>query len=578
MGFNPIYKRVVVDLIHPKLGKLKIAKGLATKVVDTADGGVDDAEEQWTVDKMDLIKPMVKDKDKELSSKGYKTLGVAIKINEKPWTFCGILPMMDPPRDDSAKTIMDLKFAGIKTKMITGDHLNIAIETARQIGIGPAIYPGEDVRQGSETAKQNILAADGFAQVLPSDKREVVEVLKNYHGLVVGMTGDGVNDAPALSAAQVGVAVDDATDAAMNAAAILLRAPGLSAIYSGVVESRRIFRKLKAYVTYRFAASIQIVLCLAVLVLASNCSINPTYIILLALFNDITMLPIAYDYQEASTTPENPDVYKILFMSTCFGFMETFFTLMFAYGIGGSNLSKSDLDLTYCADPTQANPDDDNSLSKAIQGAIWLQMFVASELLIFSARAPSYFNLSLAPSPSLVFSVLMGCILASIVSCNMMYFGGLYAIDIVLIWVYNILCLILIDRVKVGLLLFLNENPETLPDEVYVPPVREEEEDEDILATNLGVPDEMRMSLNQSAAAFRMTKAAPGGSERLSQMDMGQRASRASSVGNRQDGSGRLSISSRAGVVGNTSDLRGSFVTSGGNLRPNTPASRKAGR
>jgi len=579
MGFNPIYKRVTVNLTHPKLGSLKIAKGLATKVVDTEDGGKDDAEEQWLVADIDTVRPNVRDMDKQLSSSGYKTLGVAIKINDQPWTFCGILPMMDPPREDSAKTVMDLAKAGIKTKMITGDHLNIAIETARQIGIGKAIYPGSEVRSGLETAKQNILAADGFAQVLPSDKREVVEVLKTTHGLVVGMTGDGVNDAPALSAAQVGVAVDDATDAAMNAAAILLRAPGLSAIYSGVVESRRIFRKLKSYVTYRFAASIQIVVCLSVLTVASNCAINPTFIIFLALFNDLTMLPIAYDYQKASTTPENPDVNKILFMSASLGLMESFATLLFSYGVGSSNLSKAFLTVQACPYPlpgesfkTPFDPDDAPPMSIAIQGAIWLQMFVASELLIFSVRAPGRMGTSLGPSPYLVASVLGGCFLATLVACVMPYFGKIPFVDAVLIWIYDIVILIFIDLIKIKLLSFLGENSETLPDEIYIPPKREDEDDEEIQAINLTVPDDQKMTTRESAAAYRMTKELPGGMERLSQVDGGRASAARGSVSG-----GRASVASRAASTGNhSSDLRNSYVTTGGSLRPHTPASRAA--
>ena len=115
--------------------------------------------------------------------------------------------------------------------MITGDHLNIAIETARLIGMGQNIHSGEETRIDSQEKNDLIWNADGFAQVLPRDKREVVLVLKETFKIVVGMTGDGVNDAPALSAAQCGIAVDDATDAAKNAAAIILTSPGLSAIY-----------------------------------------------------------------------------------------------------------------------------------------------------------------------------------------------------------------------------------------------------------------------------------------------------------------------------------------------------------
>jgi len=580
MGFNAVYKRVVVDLKHPKIGNIRVAKGLSTKVVDTTDGSTDDAEEQWKVDNHVNVMKEVKIIDKQLAQSGYKTVGVAIKINDKPWVFCGILPMMDPPRGDSKQTVQSLKKAGIKTKMITGDHLNIAIETARQVAIGPKIFAGSEVRVGTNTAKQNIFDADGFAQVLPSDKREVVEVLKSFHKLVVGMTGDGVNDAPALSAAQCGVAVDDATDAAKNAAAIQLRSPGLSAIYFAVVESRRIFRKLKSYVTYRFAASIQIVVCLSILILASDCAINPTYIIMLALFNDLTMLPIAYDNQCASQNPENPDVGKILFMSTSLGLMETFFTLFFAYTIGPSNATKAYLSIPSGYSPilgitgcysTEVNPDDALPTSKAIQSAIWLQMFIAAEILIFAARAPSYFSLYQTPAPSLFFSVFMGCVLVSVLCNCFMYFGGLPAQDIVLIWIYDLVCLIIIDCAKVKLLQFLGEETATLPDEIFRPPAPEVEEDEEIAAHNDMLPDDQKMTTRESAAAVRMTKAQPGGMDRMSLVDPNSvRASisRGSTI------SGRSSVSARAGGA---TDLRHSAVATGGSLRPYTPASARAG-
>lgn len=139
--------------------------------------------------------------------------------------------MLDPPRHDTKETINNLVNAGIEVKMITGDHLNIAKETAKLIGMGVNIHAGESIRDNSQSKNELIKAANGFAQVLPRDKREVVLVLKDLYKQVVGMTGDGVNDAPALSAAQCGIAVHDALDAAKNAAAIVLTSPGLSAIY-----------------------------------------------------------------------------------------------------------------------------------------------------------------------------------------------------------------------------------------------------------------------------------------------------------------------------------------------------------
>mmetsp|Transcript_17034 Transcript_17034/g.34047 ORF Transcript_17034/g.34047 Transcript_17034/m.34047 type:complete len:201 (+) Transcript_17034:1483-2085(+) len=155
--------------------------------------------------------------------------------------------MIDPPRDDTAKTINSLHHANISVKMITGDHTNVAKETARLIGLGTDIHPGEHIRStvNQEQKKDMIWRADGFAAVLPSDKREVVMTLRNEYGVVTGMTGDGVNDAPALSAAQVGIAVEGATDAAKNAADLILTEPGLGPIYGAVLESRRIFARVK---------------------------------------------------------------------------------------------------------------------------------------------------------------------------------------------------------------------------------------------------------------------------------------------------------------------------------------------
>ncbi|CAE7716520.1 PMA1, partial [Symbiodinium microadriaticum] len=417
VGFNPIYKRVVAEFSHPTLGNVTIAKGLPAKVLNTADGGEDDAADQWKVEDLATLYPLVSEIDMNFSKAGYKTLGVAVKINDGPFKFVGILPMLDPPRHDTSLTVQYLQEAGVNVKMITGDHLNIAKETARLIGMGVNIHPGE-----------------------------VVLVLKNIYNRVTGMTGDGVNDAPALSAAQCGVAVDDATDAAKNAAAIILTSPGLSAIYSAVVESRRIFRKLKAYVIYRFAATIQIVIVLTLVIFISDCPINSLFVILLALFNDLTMLPIAYDRQQASALPENPEVGRMLLLSLLLGLLETAFSMVFAYGAGPSGLFHAEYKMGEC--------------DKKMQAAVWLQMSIAAELLIFSARAPSFIFTSIAPSGALTVSVLLGCIITTVLAGVFKYFGKLPIQDMLLIWAYDIICLIIIDLCKVGYMRMFNENME----------------------------------------------------------------------------------------------------------------------
>jgi H+-transporting ATPase len=452
VGFNPIYKRVVAEFTHATLGTVLIAKGLPAKVMNTADGGEDDALDQWKVDDFDELFPIVSQVDTDYSKKGYKTLGVSVKFNDEPWKFAGILPMIDPPRHDSARTIKNLVAAGIGVKMITGDHLNIARETATLIGMGRNIHAAECTREGTQTGNELILHADGFAQVLPKDKREVVLVLRNVYNIVTGMTGDGVNDAPALSAAQCGIAVDDATDAAKNAAAIILTTPGLSAIYSAVVESRRIFRKLKAYVTYRFAATIQIVVVLTLLIFISDCAVNSLYVILLALFNDLTMLPIAYDKQQASAVPEQPEVGKMLMLSLMLGMLESGASMLYAYGAKDSDLfvHSEDYDIDMC--------------DKTLQAGVWLQMSIAAELLIFSARAPTYMWTSISPSMPLTISVLSGCVLTTVLAGAFDYFGGLPIQDMAIIWLYNIVVIIVIDICKVEYLKLFGEDMAVLPE------------------------------------------------------------------------------------------------------------------
>jgi H+-transporting ATPase len=244
-----------------------------------------------------------------------------------------------------------------------------------------------------------IWEADGFAAVLPSDKREVVLTLRNDYGVVCGMTGDGVNDAPALSAAQVGIAVEGATDAAKNAADLILTKPGLSPIYGAVVESRRIFAKVKSYVVYRIAASITLVLTLSIIVFVSNCTVDSLMIIVLALLNDISMIPVAYDNAYATRKPQMAVVLPLVVLSAFYGVIQTGFALVYFYPIANNHGSLG-FDLDTCDGPTQ--------------GQIWLYLLLCTELMIFSTRAPGFFFtsvLSLMLLGSVSFTIALGIIL-----------------------------------------------------------------------------------------------------------------------------------------------------------------------
>lgn len=442
VGFTSTYKRTVWVYRHPQLGAVTVAKGLPNKVIDTEDGGADDAADQWKVEGHEALLGQVERITQSFSERGYKSLGVAVRLGEQPWRFVGLLPMLDPPRHDTARTIERLHAAGVGVKMITGDQLNIARETARLIGMRDEHFlRGQEIRQNNQR-DQKIFQADGFAEVLPQDKRQIVNSLKDRQE-VVGMTGDGVNDVSALSTAQCGIAVDGATDAAKNAASILLTAPGLSAVYSALVESRRIFRKLRAYVVYRLAATIQIVVALTLFIFVAGCAVRPLFVVMLALFNDLTMMPIAYDTQKAGAAPDNPSVSKIFLLSLGLGIVQATFTVLFGFFAERTGIFEGDLDIFNC--------------SAQAQSAVWLQLVLSTELLIFSTRAPKLIWASVPPHYLLITAVFLGCMILSVFALAVPTFGGLFIGDILLIWVYGLLVVNAVDIAKMGGLALLGE-------------------------------------------------------------------------------------------------------------------------
>jgi len=431
IGFNPTVKRTVAYCTHPARGALKISKGLLDKVLITGDDGGD----CWECTNAAQLNVELKDKDFALSTTGYKTVGVAVgkgdlKMGQDvPMEFKAIIPMMDPPRDDTQLTIYRIREAGINVKMITGDHLNIAVETSRRIGLGTAILPATDLWPASATRDETILNVDGFAQVLPKDKREVILVLQN-RGLVVGMTGDGVNDAPALAQAQIGIAVHDASEAARSAADIILTSAGLSAIFDAVAESRKIFARLRSYVLYRIAATIQIVLVLSILIYAYNDTMPTIYVILLALVNDVSMLPVANDNAVASALPEIPSMPSILLASFLYGFIETgmTMTLYASDWLSGDGKPEYRMAVTY------------------------LQISIAVELLIFSCRTPGFvlnvFRSINRPSVLLFLSVMLGNILVSLLAGFGVLVHQVSWRDIGMIWAYDVAGLVVLDLLK----------------------------------------------------------------------------------------------------------------------------------
>jgi H+-transporting ATPase len=370
-----------------------------------------------------------------LAVKGYRTLGVARTEDSGPWQFLGILPLFDPPREDSAATIADAQAHGIKIKMVTGDNVAIGREIAGQLGLGTSIQPATDLfPQESEyelgdEAVAKIEQADGYAQVFPEHKYGIVKALQ-ARGHLVGMTGDGVNDAPAIKQADMGIAVSDATDAARAAADLVLTAPGLSVIVRAVEEARRIFERMNSYAIYRIVETIRIMFFVVLAMIFYNFyPITAIMIILLAFFNDVPIMAIAFDRTLVDPNPVKWDMRRVLTVSTVLGLT----------GVAGSFLmliiAKNWLKLDI----------------PQIQTFIFLKMAVAGHLTLFVTRTPRMFLKKPHPSAVLLWSAIITKLLATLF---VVYPLGLITPigwrTVGLIWAYCIVWLFMGDLAKLA--------------------------------------------------------------------------------------------------------------------------------
>ena len=235
-------------------------------------------------------------------------------------SFFGVLPLFDPPRKDAKATIATARQMGVQVKMVTGDALAIAQETAKTLGMGSDILDaaglGDVKRNETAATAKSIEEADGFAQVFPEHKFHIVDVLQK-RGHIVGMTGDGVNDAPALKKADCGIAVSGATDAARAAASIVLTTPGLSVIIDAIKESRKIFQRMNSYAIYRIAETLRVLVFITLVILIFNFfPVTAIQIVMLALLNDGAILSIAYDNVHYKDQPEAWNMRLVLGMAT----------------------------------------------------------------------------------------------------------------------------------------------------------------------------------------------------------------------------------------------------------------------
>ncbi|MEJ2921268.1 plasma-membrane proton-efflux P-type ATPase [Bordetella avium] len=381
----------------------------------------------------------------DLASHGYRALGAASSEDDgKTWKLLGILPLLDPPRVDAKDTIAKTKELGLQVKMVTGDDVAIGAEIATQLGMGPNLLVASDVfPKGTDAAhipQASITAvekADGFGRVFPEHKYEIVKALQQG-GHIVAMTGDGVNDSPALKQADCGIAVSGATDAARNAAALILTAPGLSTIVNAIIESRKIFERINSYVYYRIAMTIAIMVVVVLSSVVFNIQpLTAIMIVVLALLDDIPIMTIAYDRVRPASKPVRWDMHHILIFSVLMGIMATLESFGLVL-VGMEWISSTALQAWIPLDQSH------------LQTALFLQLAAGGHMLLFVVRTPGSIFRPLYPSWPLFLAVVVTQIVAVLLCGFGILVTQLPWAVIGLVWVYVLCWTVLIDIVKIA--------------------------------------------------------------------------------------------------------------------------------
>lgn len=414
--FDPVHKRTEATVKGTDGNVFKVTKGAPQVILALADNA-------------GQVKSALEKAVNDFAARGFRSLGVARAEGDGPWQFVGVLPLFDPPRDNAKTTIATAGKMGVTIKMVTGDALAIAQETATKLGMGADILDasslGDVKQQETAAAAAAIGQADGFAQVFPEHKFHIVDVLQK-HGHIVGMTGDGVNDAPALKQADCGIAVSDATDTARAAADIVLMTPGLSVIIDAIKESRRIFQRMNSYAIYRIAETLRVLLFMTLSILVFNFyPVTAVMIVMLALLNDGAILSIAYDRVHYHNQPEAWNMRLVLGISTVLGVMG----VLSAFGLFYLGERVFHLDRAH------------------IQTLMYLKLSVAGHLTIFLTRTRGPFW-SIPPAKILWIAVLGTQILATLIAVYGLFMTPLGWGWALFVWGYALAWFVVNDRVK----------------------------------------------------------------------------------------------------------------------------------
>lgn len=413
--FNPTAKHTEATVSNLKTGEqFRVVKGAPQVIIQICGGN-----------------PEFTAKVTEFALRGLRALGVARTVDKemKKFEFIGLISLLDPPRPDSAQTIKECEEMGISVKMITGDQLIIAKEVAQRLGMSRTILDAHalvDPDVDVETLTDRVIKCDGFAHVIPEHKYRVVELMQD-RGVLVGMTGDGVNDAPALKKANVGIAVEGCTDAARSAADIVLLAAGLSTIVDGVKTARAIFQRMRSYALYRIASTIHFLLFFFISIIAYDFELPTRLVLMICVLNDAATLVIAVDNARISKRPDKWRLGQLIFLSFVLGTLLMF--ISFAHYFYARDL---------------VTPDQLHTI-------MYLQISSCPHFVIFSTRVSTLWYKSL-PSATF-FTAIMG---TQVIAMIMAIFGVsfLQATAIGPAWGFGILAVstvmfMLLDLVKV---------------------------------------------------------------------------------------------------------------------------------
>ncbi|KAJ9683592.1 hypothetical protein PVL29_019242 [Vitis rotundifolia] len=445
LPFNPTDKRTALTYIDGQGKMHRVSKGAPEQILNLAHN------------KSEIERRVHAVIDK-FADRGLRSLAVAYQ--EVPdgrkeslgglWQFVGLMPLFDPPRHDSADTIRRALNLGVNVKMITGDQLAIAKETGRRLGMGTNMYPSsallgqnKDESIAALPVDELIEKADGFAGVFPEHKYEIVKRLQARKH-VCGMTGDGVNDAPALKKADIGIAVADATDAARSASDIVLTEPGLSVIISAVLTSRAIFQRMKNYTIYAVSITIRIVLGFMLLALIWRFDFPPFMVLIIAILNDGTIMTISKDRVRPSPLPDSWKLAEIFATGIVLGSYLAMMTVIFFWAAYKTDFFPRVFNVSSLQ---QKDRDDIRKLASAV----YLQVSIISQALIFVTRARSWSFIE-RPGLLLVVAFVIAQLIATLIAVYANWsFAAIEGIGwgwAGVIWLYNLVSYIPLDVIK----------------------------------------------------------------------------------------------------------------------------------